>query len=74
MNFKWGEALTISNRIHLDEHVVFSEPNFIQIIPSRPEVQEARPADLGPRSSANGLVPNDPLFRDRFSAQSQTPV
>lgn len=59
------EALAISNRIHQDDKVRFSEPNFIQIIPSRPKIQGSGAGSSGAGSSGPSpatTTPNDPFF------------
>lgn len=58
------EALAISNRIHKDDRVSFSEPNFIQIIPARPKIQSSGPSASAPSPST--VVPNDPLFPQQW--------
>lgn len=58
------EALAISNRIHQDDKVRFSEPNFIQIIPSRPKIQGSGAGSSGPSPATT--TPNDPFFAQQW--------
>jgi subtilisin family serine protease len=58
------EALAISNRIHQDNRVTFSEPNFIQIIPARPKIQSSGPGPSAPSPATT--TPNDPLFSQQW--------
>lgn len=58
------EALAISNRIHKDNRVRFSEPNFIQIIPARPKIPSSSPGPAAPSPAT--VIPNDPLFPQQW--------
>ena len=63
------EALAISNRIHQDDKVRFSEPNFIQIIPSRPKIQGSGAGSSGAGSSGPSpatTTPNDQFFAQQW--------
>ena len=58
------EALAISNSMHRDDRVTFSEPNFIQIIPARPKIQSSGPTSAAPSPMAT--IPNDPFFTQQW--------
>jgi subtilisin family serine protease len=61
------EALSLSNMMHQADQVIFSEPNFIQIFPSRPKIKSSGSA--GPSSSTPSpaaTTPNDPLFTQQW--------
>jgi len=58
------EALAISNRIHQDNRVTFSEPNFLQIFPVRPKIQSSGPGAAAP--SPASTTPNDSFFSQQW--------
>ncbi|GAG50025.1 unnamed protein product, partial [marine sediment metagenome] len=61
------EALSLSNMMHQADQVVFSEPNFIQIIPSRPKIKSFGSTGASPSSpSPATTTPNDPLFSQQW--------
>ncbi len=66
------EALDASNTIHQDPNVVFSEPNFIKIIPARPEIKSSSSSMSSP--SPSSTTPSDPLFSQQWALHNNGTV
>ena len=62
------EALVLSNSIHENENVTFSEPNFVQIIPSRPKIRNPD-SDASASSAPMARSQNDPLYSQPCGGQ-----
>ncbi len=60
------EALAISNQYHQDALVEFSEPNFIRIVPKRPEIEEEGMEPEGALTPSPMVTPSDPLFSKQW--------
>ena len=60
------EALALSNSIHQSEEVMFSEPNFIQVIPARPEIKSSGPGPGSSTPSPATTTPSDPLYPQQW--------
>lgn len=59
------EALAISNQYHQDALVEFSEPNFIRIVPKRPQIEEEGMEPEGALTPPT-VIPSDPLFSKQW--------